>query len=76
MLVSLLQGALVKFGALAIQYLGVSLLSMFFDAIDEAVESVLEKEEKKAKETPEDVDDRRLALLRKYFEGWKVFSKK
>jgi hypothetical protein len=48
---------------------------MLFDAIDEAVETALEKQEAKAKATPDKADDRRLAVLRKYFEGWKSFKK-
>lgn len=61
---------------MALSYLSANALQMVFDGVDEAVETALEKEEAKAKLTPDQADDRRLAVLRKYFEGWKKFSKK
>lgn len=57
-------------------YLEANALQATFDALDEGVESALEKEEANAKATPIESDDRRIAIFRKYFEGWKNWSKK
>lgn len=74
MFMPFLHGALVKFGSMALSFLGANALQFVFDAADEVVESLLEKEELKAKITPDKSDDRRLAVLRKYFDGWKKFK--
>ncbi len=76
MFAGLFQGALVKLTSFAIAWLSANLIEMIFDAIDEAAESALESLEEKALATPRKSDDRRIAVLRKYFEGWKVIKKK
>lgn len=74
-LLGLLRSSLSSLLPMIFSWFGANALQMIFDAIDEAVETVLEKEEAKAKLTPEVTDDRRLYVLRKYFEGWKDFQK-
>lgn len=54
-----------------LKYLEANALQAVFDLIDEGVETALENAEKKAKASPEKSDDRRIAVMRKYFEGWK-----
>lgn len=75
MFTSLLLGAASKIWEIAISYLAANSLQILFDAADEAVETALERAEAKAKLTQSEVDDRRTAVLRKYFDGWKDFQK-
>ena len=64
------------FSKIVMSYIPIVLGNMFIDAFDEAMESLLEKAEKKANETPDKSDDRRLALYRKYWEGFKEYRKR
>lgn len=59
---------------LVISWIPVVLASFVMDAIDEAMETLLEKEERKAAVTPDKADDRRLALYRKYWESFMAYS--
>jgi hypothetical protein len=58
-----------------LSYLEANALQAGFDALDEGVETALEKVEARAKATPDQADDRRAAILRKYFDGWKNLKK-
>jgi len=74
-LMAVLKGAISTFLGVVGGFLGTNFVKMLFDATDEVVETKLEAEEKKAKETPEKADDRRLAVFRGYFEDYKKYRK-
>lgn len=59
--------------SVAVSYLPVVALNLIFDALDEAMETLFENEQAKADATPEAADNRRLALYRKYWEGFKEY---
>lgn len=71
MFTSVLTGLFAIVQKAAISYMPVFIVGAFMDALDEVMETLLEKYEKKAKETPEKADDRRGALYRKYWDGFK-----
>lgn len=76
MIVGFIISAITKLGLTLISFLGASAMQIAFDAMDEGVETLLEKAESKAKASQNTAADRRLMVLRKYFDGWKSFEKK
>lgn len=76
MLALAFKGLLTGLGQLAMSYLPVVLLNLFFDVLDEVMLTLFEKAEAKAIATPEKSDDRRLALYRKYWEGFKEYRQR